>query len=417
MARADPRLRRAGDGAPGDRKRFTAGTHRVVAPAATLRRIRGVLARAGITRLADVTGLDRLGLHVAMAVRPASRNLSILQGKGTTRAAALASAAMEAIESCAAERAPVRARWIAPRALAGRAHLLPLHLAVRRIDRDEAMPWLRGRDLASGRTVLVPEEMALADFSVVRPAGHRWFAPNTNGLAAGNTRDEAILHALCEVIERDALAMFRLGEEAARDACAVMPDSVDDPACRAALARIAAAGCTTSLWDITADTDVPTFLCEIDDHPGGTAPFIGPVAGTGCHPDAGVAVLRALNEAAQTRLAIIVGARDDLAPSDHGRMGWHANLASILRRPHVRRAVRRFDACCSLATASISGDIAAVLARLAAVDPGPVVAVDLTAAELGVPVVRVLAPGLEGMQHKAAYRPGRRARQLLARAA
>ncbi len=400
-------------GAAPDHKGFTDGTHRIVAPAATLRHVEPRLAKAGVTRLADVTGLDRIGLPVAMAVRPGSRNLSILQGKGRTRDAALASAAMEAIELHAAERAPRRARWLAPRAIERPDRLLPAHVARRRIDPDAAMPWLRGIELGSGRAMLVPEELVLADFCIARPRGHRWFAPNTNGLAAGNTQAEAILHALCEVIERDALALFRLAGMPA--ACAVRPASVDDPACRAALDRFAAAGHAVALWDIASDIGVPAFLCEIDDYPGGRPPFLGRFAGTGCHPDAGVALLRALHEAAQSRLAVIVGARDDIAPGDYGTIGWSANLASLLdRRPPVR-PVRDFGVCRSFATPTLSGDIAAVLARLAAAKVGPVVAVDLTSPDVGVPVVRVLAPGLEGMQHKAGYRPGARARRLLGR--
>jgi len=62
------------------------------------------LPRFGITRVADVTGLDELGLPVSVAVRPLSRALSVSQGKGLTAAQARVSAAMESIETWHAER-------------------------------------------------------------------------------------------------------------------------------------------------------------------------------------------------------------------------------------------------------------------------------------------------------------------------
>jgi YcaO-like protein with predicted kinase domain len=58
------------------------GTHRLVPPAETLARLRPLLPKLGITRVANVTGLDTIGIPVAMAVRPNSRSLSVSQGKG-----------------------------------------------------------------------------------------------------------------------------------------------------------------------------------------------------------------------------------------------------------------------------------------------------------------------------------------------
>src|SRR6266536_3026160 len=81
-------------------RRYRFGTHRAATPAETLRRIKPLLAPAGITRLADVTGLDWVGLPVYQAIRPNSRSLSVSQGKGLTRAQAKASALMESLAAC-----------------------------------------------------------------------------------------------------------------------------------------------------------------------------------------------------------------------------------------------------------------------------------------------------------------------------
>src|SRR5438552_11840201 len=60
----------------------------------------------GVTRVARVTGLDRLGVEVACAVRPGGHVLQISNGKGLTWAQARASALSEAAELWAAERVP-----------------------------------------------------------------------------------------------------------------------------------------------------------------------------------------------------------------------------------------------------------------------------------------------------------------------
>lgn len=52
----------------------------------------------GITRLANVTGLDVIGIPVVMACRPLSRSLAVAQGKGLDLASAKASALMESVK-------------------------------------------------------------------------------------------------------------------------------------------------------------------------------------------------------------------------------------------------------------------------------------------------------------------------------
>ena len=58
----------------------------------------------GITRLGNITGLDRIGIPVAIAVRPNSRSVSVAQGKGLEMPQAMASALMEACETFHAEQ-------------------------------------------------------------------------------------------------------------------------------------------------------------------------------------------------------------------------------------------------------------------------------------------------------------------------
>ena len=88
----------------GARKNFRHGTHRLISPDATVEWVRPHMAAMGITRIANVTGLDRIGVPVVMVCRPNSRSLAVSQGKGLDLAAAKASGLMESVETYHAER-------------------------------------------------------------------------------------------------------------------------------------------------------------------------------------------------------------------------------------------------------------------------------------------------------------------------
>src|SRR4029079_18237184 len=60
--------------------------------------------RLGITRVGDLTGLDKIGVPVWFCCRPNSRGLAVSQGKGITAERARLSAIIEAIEGAIAEQ-------------------------------------------------------------------------------------------------------------------------------------------------------------------------------------------------------------------------------------------------------------------------------------------------------------------------
>src|SRR5207249_4434040 len=127
------------------------------------------------------------------------------------------------------------------------------HWAISRIARGTRMPWLRAHDVLRARAVMVPEELALLDHSWPRPRGHRFFQSTSNGIAAGNTRGEAVLHAVCELVERDAFTLFRLGGEQAGARRALNLASVDDADCSTVLEKFRLAGLAVRAWDIASD--------------------------------------------------------------------------------------------------------------------------------------------------------------------
>lgn len=370
--------------------RLRAGTHRAASLAATWRRFAPVAKRIGISRVAELTGLDAIGVPVYAAVRPMSKSLSTAQGKGTTPLAAKVSALMESIECWhAEERAPDRiatARALGPRAIAI-AKALP---RVKPVPLDRALPWVRGWPLGGARPVWVPWEAVTLD-CVYAGARAPIFDVSSNGLASGNTLAEAVMHGLCEVIERDAEATWRATGADRR----VVLETIPDRRVRALIERIAAAGCRLWLWDLTSDVGVPVFGCGIMHDPAIPSwRAVGFYQGFGCHLDPAIAMLRAITEAVQTRMTYIAGARDDFFPIDYRRSIDRALLRRVWKR-FAAPADEPVDARAHAAPAldDFGDALALVCERLAAAGAPEVIVVDLRRASFDVPVVKVLVPG------------------------
>lgn len=394
-------------------KTYRRGTHRTSAPDDTIARLRPLMTAFGITRVANLTGLDRIGLPVVMVCRPNARSSAVFHGKGIDLAAAKASGLMEAIETWHAEhmQPPLRFGSVAdlrptyqladvdglPRVPSNRFHInLP-------------MLWVDGHDLLGGDRVWLPFETVHFNSTISGPPGSGCFAANTNGLASGNHFLEAVSHALCEVIERDATSLWHQSHPAIQDDTRLDTATVADGACRAVLDRLDEAGLETAVWDITTDVGVPAFQCLVMDRTG----EIGHIGhGAGCHPTHEIALLRALTEAVQVRTTYIVGSREDIEHADYRQATLDARnrRARELLRPVNR--MRDFGSIGRIEFENFQGEVAWILGRLSAAGIRQAIAVDLTRQEFGVPVVRVVVPGLEGSDHHPAYVPGARARAI-----
>jgi len=251
-------------------KRHVATTHRVLAPTETVERVRPLMPAMGITRIATVTGLDRIGIPVVMVTRPNSRALAVSQGKGADLPAAQASGLLESVESYHAERV------IRPRITGSYDDLRSSHRIVdvdrlpqttdTAFDPTAAMTWIEGYDALQDEPVVVPYEAVHTDFRVSQ-APSSCLIRSSNGLAAGNHLLEAVSHALCEVLERDATTVAHFEDDAARNSLLVDTSTVADPVCRFVLDRLDSADIVVAVWDVTSDIGLPAFSCLIADDP------------------------------------------------------------------------------------------------------------------------------------------------------
>lgn len=371
---------------------YSYGTYRTVAPSVTLRRIKPLLWSAGITRLADLTGLDYLGIPVYQAVRPKSRNLSVAQGKGITRTHAKVSALMESLEFFHAEEVPGPRRTAAmgtvrkelgydPAALLRPSWgELPDHLEV---------TWVTATDLTTGEPTWLPVQLCEMNATVTERIAKINFLSASNGLASGNTPLEAVLHALHELIERDAVT---LSEEHRFDAASALRlDSVGSALCRGLIERLRSVG-RLHVHVPRAPTGRACFeaFFEADDIPHMT--FFG----AGCHPRRQIALIRALTEAAQSRLTFIAGSRDDLDVRHYPKHGSTAAAempAAVGPRWPDRPAVD-FGEVPDIRPSDPATDLATLAGLVRDQTGAAPMAVDLTRPEFGLPVVYVVAPGL-----------------------
>ncbi len=366
----------------------------------------------GITRLGNVTGLDRIGIPVAIAVRPNSRSVSVSQGKGLDLTQAMASALMEASEGFHAEEIG-ECRLAAYRGLAAAAAVVDPALLCstgNRFDPDTAIPWVEAYDLLQHEACWLPAEIVHADYTLPLDGN---FLAGSNGLASGNHPVEALGAAVCELVERDAVALWNARDIRGKAARALDIASIGDADCLDLLAKYGQAGIAVRVWDVTSDIGIAAFLCDIRDLSGGDPRRLRRAYGSGCHPDRGIALARALTEAAQTRLTYITGIRDDLMPEEYEESP-DAEIVDALLDALCREATPlSFRDAPNFATDDLAEDLRAVLARLRAAGIERVAAVDLTRAEFEIPVVRVVIPGLEGDINHPAYTPGRRARRAV----
>jgi YcaO-like protein with predicted kinase domain len=398
-------------------KRYLTGTHRVVSPETTLARVRPFLPVMGITRIANVTGLDHIGIPVVMVCRPNARSISVSQGKGVNLAAAKASGAMEAIECYHAEHITLPLKYLSYEEMRYSHRVAdPETLALTRASifhPNLPLLWIQSQDLVCEESIWIPYELVSLNFTLPGAPGMGCFVSGSNGLASGNHSLEAISHGICEVVERDAVTLWSLKRETEQQATRINLDSISDQDCRSVLDKYEKAGMAVGVWQATSDVRIAVFIAMIVERERNPARPLPGAFCYGCHPCREVALLRALTEVAQSRLTLISGSRDDISWSRYESQAhwttWEIQRDLLLGKTGN---ISFLDAP-TFNGDTLKQDVSWELERLAAAGFDQVLSVDLTRSEFGIPVARVVIPGLEPKFSEKDYRPGRRARALL----
>jgi len=239
-------------------------------------------------------------------------------------------------------------------------------------DETEPIEWMAGWSLTEGRRRYLP--MALAA-QYYRPAGKRWIGDaDSTGGAAGSCREEAVLSAILELVERDARALWWYNQ-AARPAWEV--ETVSDPLCREVCRQLEVQGWKIRIADITTDIPIPVLAAVATRNNAW-------MRGTAAHLNRATALRHALGELWQLSKAparsgpappTLAGERE--MPPMQPPEGGEVDLEKLIRE------------CCAKI-------------RQAGHD---VIVFDMTRPEIGFPVVRVVAPGLRPAKPR--FAPGR----------
>ncbi|WP_436786032.1 YcaO-like family protein [Yinghuangia sp. YIM S10712] len=388
-------------------------------------------ARDHATRLAKTIGITRIGMvgelgdiggvHIAQAARPDGAWSSTYgSGKGLTEDGAHVGSVMEELEKWAQERWVPRADDLVEgsyRELAGDA-VDPVDLALPYdsvYTPDLPMTWVRCPDILTGRAVLVPLDLLRLecgprDVCFSRRGARKVIA--TNGLGSGFSREEAVLHGLCEYVERHAqrlaeIALVNPGGTGAPPFRFVDLDTAPDAA-REVAERLRRGGHVVRVLDITSDVKVPTFMAAV-------ARDLNRAEGFGTHPDPGTAVEMALLEAAQSIACSVAGGREDLTIRARS-LGRHERPRPIAHEdawfwldPDIVPA----PLAQGLTSDDVLDDLWWTLQRVGDAGVAHVPVLDLTHPETEpAHVVRVIVPGLESNNP---FATGERARLVLLR--
>jgi ribosomal protein S12 methylthiotransferase accessory factor len=349
----------------------------------------------GITRLGSITRLDRIGLPVAQTVRPLSLSNTVSQGKGLTLVQAAASSLMESIETWAGEQIPAKSITTAKAVELGIETIAMFGPVVEKTSRSHwhmlNLQWTQGWDFLSRAIKLVP--VALVDTIYTVPPIHPdVFVRTTTGLGAGETRAEALLQACLEIIERNSVGV-------ARQTPGFFDDWQIDNGSLSNLAadlveRFMERGFTTAIWQVPGPAAISTFWCHL-------VPFnrideIAPYPSEGFASDLSSdrAIVKALLEAAQARVSVISGAREDINRSSYP-VSYDLDKLDRWRR-HVASPLRsRAFASSSFDSSYSDRSIEPVMEALREAGANAVIGVPLYADDIdGLHVVRVVSPPL-----------------------
>jgi oxazoline/thiazoline synthase len=234
------------------------------------------------------------------------------------------------------------------------------------------------------------------------PAGYR-IHTDSNGCAAGNTLEEAIVQGFLELVERDAYAIWWYNRVQRPE---LDLDQFDEPYIRDLKIQLAETGRRLWVLDVTSDLGIPSFV-TVANWTEGSREFID--FGSGAHFDARIAVLRAMTELNQFLSIGLMGGRSQ-APSSQQSNEESNHDGSAFRlheHPYLTpsgKTAAALEPGSKFGRLDTRGQVTACvnLVKRAGLD---FLVLDQTRPDIAVPVVRVIVPGLRHFYRR--FAPGR----------
>lgn len=384
--------------------KFIKGTYRVKDPVDTYDSNEEKLRTAGITRITEITHLDRVKIPVFSSIRPTAQSggVSVYAGKGATVEQARASAMMEGFERYSAEKQDIDQEKISISAyneikndsvLNPRDLLLPKSFENQNIEMQK-LEWIEAEEIISESPILVPANAVFHPYipnREIKPSAMAMFKGNTNGLASGNVIEEAVLHGIFEVVERDAWSIFELTK---RNKKQIDLDTIENETVSELVEKFTSQGIKIKLMDITADLKIPTIVASADDTVLKDAALL--TLGVGTHLNPEIATIRALSEVAQSRATQIHGTREDTVRADFMRKAGYENMKRTNKDYFVEEDEKiNLSDIENKITGSIKRDIEVSIEEVQKAGLDKVIYYDLTREEIGVNVARVIIPKAE----------------------
>ncbi len=374
-------------------------THRAIAPEETIKNVESKLRAAGVTRVAEITHLDRVGIPVYTAIRPAAAEgaVSIYAGKGATKTQAKASAMMESFERYSAEMHDDHKQKFKKGVFEGSKNDLDRYISPKLLilpnllfDPENAeMDWIRSTNLKDDEYVMVPANAVFHPY--IPENGVKLFQSNTNGLASGNRLEEAVFHGMMEVVERDAWSIFESKRQSKPE---INCENTENQIIKDILAMFKDAGIHVKLVDLTADVEITTVAAVSDDTILKDPALL--TLGVGTHLDPEVAVIRALTEVAQSRATQIHGTREDTIRAVFMRKAGYERMKRINNHWFdVSERSIDLNEMKNISGKSFREDIETSKKLLSKCGFEDILYIDLTRPDIDIPVVRVIIPGME----------------------
>ncbi|WP_420420875.1 YcaO-like family protein [Simkania sp.] len=252
--------------------------------------------------------------------------------------------------------------------------------------------WALGWDLFNQEEVAAPLFSVIHNYKLDRqePSELHSFEMTSNGLASGNHFLEALASGIYELIERDAITCRMFAFETVKVPLPrVRLETIRFPKVQQAIQQLKRAKFQVLLYDCSLDTAVPVFMATIYDQ---AMRHTRLSQGYGAHLDPEVAMIRAITEAVQGSTIGIAGSRDDMFFSQLKQSDSVQTINALENQP-ATVDVSQLD---SEATSTLEEDVSLLMKKIKKVEVSQLIVFDLSQEELGVSVLRVMAPGLDG---------------------